>query len=366
MIPIEKKFVGTRGYRFLDKFGTVLVMPFFYLLRAIGVIRYNSLIRKAPSSRGAVLWEEAQRRGIPMRSFVVFGRYLDAYEAVVTHEGKKKTLRFIGLPRPDPKKNGGFTWMDDKGGLKTHLQRANLPVAPGGVFSNWNSLRNAFDTLAKPVMIKPRLGSRGRHTTTFIYTEDELREAFRVAKQLCHWVVMEEHLYGDVYRGTMIDGKLVGVLGGDPPRITGDGTSTIKALIARKNDAKREGVRDFVPSSMTITFLARNKYTLETVLPRGLTIDLTEKIGVNYGGSSFEVTEETHPEIKRILEAAAKVVDDPLFGFDFIIDNVKDSPEGKKWGIIEANSLPFINLHHDPLIGKPQNVAKYVWDLWER
>src|SRR4051812_27726890 len=60
MMPIEKKFVGTAGYRFLDKFGTLLVMPFFYLLRAIGVIRYNGIIRKAPSDRGKVLWEDAE------------------------------------------------------------------------------------------------------------------------------------------------------------------------------------------------------------------------------------------------------------------------------------------------------------------
>jgi hypothetical protein len=30
---------------------------------------------------------------------------------------------------------------------------------------------------------------------------------------------------------------------------------------------------------------------------------------------------------------------------------------------LEANSLPFINLHHDPLLGTPRNVAGMVWDM---
>jgi cyanophycin synthetase len=220
-----------------------------------------------------------------------------------------------------------------------------------------------FATASKPVIVKPRLGSRGRHTTTFIYTEDQLREAFTIAKQLCHWVVVEEHLVGSVYRGTMIDGRLRGVLGGDPPRVTGDGVKTIAELVTIKNTLKVAPVKDIPVTPVTLDFLARSGYTLGTVLPAGTTIDMTEKIGVSYGGSSYEITDETHPAIKEVLEAAAKVVGDPLLGFDFIIADVTKDPKDQKWGIIECNGVPFINLHHMPLIGKTNNVAQYVWDM---
>ena len=56
---------------------------------------------------------------------------------------------------------------------------------------------------------------------------------------------MEEHLFGDVYRGTVIDGKLVGVLGGSPPRLVGDGSSTISELIKQKNLNKPAGIKIF-------------------------------------------------------------------------------------------------------------------------
>jgi hypothetical protein len=47
------------------------------------------------------------------------------------------------------------------------------------------------------------------------------------------------------------------------------------------------------------------------------------------------------------------------------MENPQDDPNNQKWGIIEANSLPFIDLHYWPLYGEPVNIASYVWDLWE-
>jgi D-alanine-D-alanine ligase-like ATP-grasp enzyme len=95
-----------------------------------------------------------------------------------------------------------------------------------------------------------------------------------------------------------------------------------------------------------------------------LTIDLTEKVGISYGGFTAEELTITHPETKKILESAARVVNFPIIGFDFIIGDITKSPYEQKWGIIEANSLPFIDLHHHPAQGTPINIAAYVWNWW--
>ncbi len=90
---------------------------------------------------------------------------------------------------------------------------------------------------------------------------------------------------------------------------------------------------------------------------------LTEKIGVNYGGSSSEDYEICHPENKAMFEKAAQVLGDPIVGFDFIIPDITRPYTQQRCGFLEANSLPFINLHHDPLLGTPRNVACMVWDM---
>lgn len=122
-------------------------------------------------------------------------------------------------------------------------------------------------------------------------------------------------------------------------------------------------MKNFTITPATQEFLSRLGYHLKSILPKGIIIDLTEKIGVSYGGSSFEITPNTHPNFRAILEKASEIINKPILGFDFIVDNIEKSPVGKRWGIIKHNSLPFINLHHYLLIGKPVNVAKYIWDL---
>jgi len=339
-----------------------VAVPLLKLAIAIKLIRYNDDIAKVLNGRSEVIWEEARRRGIPMRQLYFLKKPLDIFEAQING----RTIIFESLPIPTHLQTTAIRWMDDKLILKEKLTAAGLPVARGGAFTNFEPMLKLFNKLDKPVIVKPAQGSRGRHTTTFIYTAEELRRAFDIGKQIARRLVIEEHLFGSVYRATIIDGKLIGVLRGDPPRITGDGVNTISQLIVIKNINKHPKVKDFVASPLTHDFLARSNLTLQSVLPKGKTIDLTEKIGISYGGFAAEDFLICHPETKRILEDVGRVVNFPVMGFDFIIPDITKDPREQKWGIIECNSLPFVDLHHHPLEGAPINAAKEVWDLWDK
>jgi hypothetical protein len=338
-----------------------LIHYLFVLFRFLSFAKLIDDPALAPSERGRVLWEEAIRRGTPFFGLKLFGRHIDAYCMRV----KGRELYFVGLPRPIYSESSSEWWLDDKAILKERLMLAGIPVPRGGGYTRFAAAARAFEALEKPVIVKPRVGSRGRHTTTHIHTLEELRRAFKIAKQLCFWVVVEEHLVGSVYRGTMIDGVLAGVLAGDPPRIVGDGVHTIEELVPIKNSLRHAKVSAVVLDDRHRAFLARTGRSFATVPALGETVDLLEKIGVSYGGHSAEVTGITHPAIKDTLERAARVVADPIIGFDFIIANVAGDPARQKWGIIECNSTPFINLHHDPVEGTPMNVAARLWDYVE-
>jgi D-alanine-D-alanine ligase-like ATP-grasp enzyme len=361
MMPLNQALFGGQAGKTFFKKCALLSSPVVLLLEKIKVITYGNDISDKTSSRAEVLWAEAKRRGIIMQSLRIFGKENDSYRVKING----RWIYFSGLPRPEYMPGTGEWWMDDKALVKKKLIKAGIPVPMGGSFSSYRQLKKMFDSLQKPVIIKPRLGSRGRHTTTYIYTEEQLKKAFIIAKQLCYWVVMEEHLVGSVYRGTMIDGKFTGNLRGDPPRITGDGVHTIRELITIKNMHRHPEIHDVVIKPHMEIFLARNNRTLDDVLPAGETIDLSEKIGVSYGGNSSEDTSITHPETIKILEAAAAAIGDPLIGFDFIIEYIDRPPHTQKWGIIECNGVPFINLHHDPIEGPSNNVAQWVWNFVE-
>lgn len=234
---------------------------------------------------------------------------------------------------------------------------------------------------SKPVIVKPRAGSRGRHSTTFVYTLEDLKQAYKIAKKLCFWVIVEEQLMGPVFRATLINYELCGVLRGDPPQIIGDGAHNIEELITIKNSQPHPGVKDviidegmekFIERQISVKLKAKseklwslpaaNSY-FNYIPALGEIIQLSEKIGVNYGGSSSEDFEICHPDNKELFIRAAKVLGDPVVGFDFIIPDITKSWKEQNCGFIEANSLPFINLHHDPLLGAPRNVAAKVWEM---
>lgn len=360
--PFDRLVRKTGIRKLFDKLLVAFLPHIIRLLAKLGVVRFNSDVAKAQTTRSRVIWEEARRRGIEMEQLVIFGKPSDFYRAAING----RMIYFESLPIPDFLDLSAQEWLDDKVKLKKKLLEAGLPAARGGGFTEfeWKHLLRVFNMLHKPVIIKPALGSRGRHTTTFINTEKELRQAFKAATQIAHYVVMEEHLFGSVYRATIVNGKLVGVLRGDPPRITGDGRHTITELIERKNLTRPAEVKEFELTPYSEQFLERNGYTPKTILPVGKQIDLIEKIGVGYGGYKAEEIEIAHPETKRILEEAGRLVNFPVMGFDFIIADITRAPHEQQWGIIECNSLPFIDLHHFPLEGAPINVAAHVWDLW--
>lgn len=345
-----------------NKIVSVMYWPFIRFFRVCGVWKYHRDMHKACSDRTQVIWKEATKRNIAMEGIVVFGKPIEQYRANIHGSWNY----FESLPIPSRFHQERFAWIDDKNKFKKFMRQNSIPTAYGGLVTTYEQALQIFRTGKAPYIIKPRSGSRGRHTTTHIYTEEQLKEAFEIAKQLSYFLIMEEHLVGSVYRGTYVAGEIVGILRGDPPRVCGDGVSSISQLITIKNASRHPKVNEFVMTSHIEYFLHRQGYTPQSILPKELTIDLTEKVGISYGGHTVEMIDVTHPEILKILKDAGDAIGAAIVGFDFIIADVTKSPLPQRWGLIEANSLPFIELHHFPLEGTPVNVAAKVWDMWEK
>lgn len=360
MLPVARlgAVVQTEFLNTIFRWG---MTPYMYFFRALGLLHFSTDITKACSERSQVIWEEANRRGIPMEQFVLHNRPIEQYRAYVNGAWHY----FMSLPIPPWKNTRAYVWIDDKYLLKKKFLKAGVPTPRGGHAWTFSQAHALFEKLEKPLITKPELGSRGRHTTTQLYTNDDLRHGFKVAQQLCEFVIVEENLVGSVYRGTYVNGEVVGINRGDPPRVTGDGVSTIAMLIQKKNETRPEGVTEYVADEMGQRFLARQGYDLDTVLPAGKRIDLLEKIGMSFGGDSIEEFPRTHPKILAHLKKAGDVLGVPIVGFDFIVDDIAADPDTQKWGIIEANAVPFINLHHFQRVGEPINVAGKVWDMWD-
>lgn len=344
-------------------FNTIAPHLFLFLTKIhLGTISYAP--DEGTGGRARCFWNEAKRRGIAMWEFKLFGLGRELFVA----SWKGKRIGFDGLPRAGTKTPPSLMWVDNKGIMRKKFAQAGIPVAKGGVVWNWHQAKKIFATISKPVIIKPNLGSRSRHTTTHIETLPELKRAYDKAKQLSPWIIIEEELSGMVHRGTVIGGKVIGILRREPACVIGDGMHTILELIEIENkNPLRTG-----PIFHKITLhdpehdkeLARVALTLKSIPEKDRVVTLSQKASRGLGGGASDLTDEAHPDNRALLESIAKLLDDSLVGIDFIMDDVRISwKEQPHAGIIECNSLPFIDLHMFPLTGKIRNTPGALWDL---
>lgn len=332
-------------------------------LVAVGLATYADKPDEKTGARTRVMWEEALRRGIWIREFRLFWIGRNAF--IVKWDGENKV--FLDLPRPGDFASPGLIWMGDKEILRERLEAAGIPVPKGGVATSVQKALALFGKLGAPVITKPETGSRSRHTTTHIDTPEALTIAFKKAAVLSPWVVIEEEENGYVYRGTAVGGKLVAVLRREPPMVIGDGEHTVSELIAAENkNPRRDGTifHQLQIDEEAREELKRQNLSIDSVPAKGQEVTLSQKATRGIGGGTTDMTDVVHPDIKNALESAAQLIDDPLMGFDFMFaDITKSWKDQSRGGIIEANSLPFIDLHHYPLVGEPRNVAGALWDL---
>lgn len=312
-------------------------------------------------SRTKALREEAQRRGIDFQDFRTSNQESNHFFA----SWKGETIAFEGVPRP--KGQRVQRWMDKKDQMRQAFIRTGILVANGGVYFSWKNLLKKFESLEKPVIIKPHLGSRSRHTTIHIETPEQLRVAFEKAKQLSPWVIIEEELVGSLFRGTVIGGKMIAILRRDAPCVIGDGQKTIRQLVEEENKQsyRHNGVFEPIPMDRDAEQeLIRQGYTWNSAPPSGQRVILNPKFGRGQGSLNEDVTDQAHPDNIQLLEEAARVINDPLIGMDFIMSDISRSWKNqKRCGIIECNSAPFIDIHQYPFKGTPRNTAGALWDL---
>ena len=346
---------------FIKNFVDLISGFLFEKLVFLKLAKFSSDINKVRTFRSRIIWEEAKKRRIVMEQVIFLGKPLDHYRAIL----KGKNIYFESIPIRPEFLNMSQNW-DDKVVLKQEFSKKSIPVPACFELSFW-SFKNPekiFSKLEKPIIVKPRIGSRGRHTITNINTLQQLRESIKIAGQISSHLVVEEHLQGSVCRAILVGGILAGFYKAQAPTLEGDGKKTIKELIEEKDKKRHSRVEPIRVSKELHDHILRSGFTIADILPKGVSLSLTHRMGRLFGGTTKEMIDDLHPGFVSFFKEAAKIVNLSVVGFDCIIPDPTKDPSSQKWGIIECNSLPFIDLHYYALEGKPRNIAGMIWDMW--
>lgn len=337
-------------------------MLFLNLIKEIDVSDANELIY----NRSLLVVQEARRRGIEIKSLATFGKYPTNFFSVIVNNKKHF---FNGLPLLEEGVVSRID-LDDKLVLKRHLKINGFPCARGEVFHNVKPAVHYGVTLGFPLVVKPRAGSLSKHTTVNIVNEKELREAIRVARMISVEFMVEEYVPSNVYRITVVGGRVLACCLREPPNIIGDGIHSISELVKNKNADPRRGdisqrnttLHKIAFDENTLGFLMKQGVGAATVLSQGKKIYLNHKVILGCGADIHDVTDDLHQESKDMFLRLARSLDASVVGIDFIAEDIMKSYNEQRCAILEANSLPYIDMHHFPVSGKARDIAGAIMD----
>jgi GNAT-family acetyltransferase (TIGR03103 family) len=244
---------------------------------------------------------------------------------------------------------------DDKAVTRRILKDAGIRV-PDQIEAGDVGAEAAFLDRHGAVVVKPARGEQGRGVATRLTDLDHMRAAIEIARRISDRVLVEEYVSGEDLRLIVIDFRLVAAAIRRPPSVVGDGRSDVRSLIAhqsRRRAAATGGESTIPVDRETERCLAEAGLTLDSVPEDGRAVDVRRTANLHTGGTIHDVTGEVHPRLAEAAVKAARAIDIPVVGIDFIVR----SPRAPDYAFIEANERPGLANH------EPQPTAERFVDL---
>lgn len=358
--PFLKKFYGLEK-KFAHAF--IRVMSKLRVIKVAPITNTEEI-----QGRSLTIVEEAKKRGYTVNLVKFFNRHFNTFQL----NFKNKSLFFNVLPSADFERNNIIDF-SDKYLFKLLLESNNFPHTQGESFRRLNTGLSYGNKLGYPLVVKPRFGSLSKHTSVGIRSENELKDAIKTVKIITDEFIVERYVKGKDYRVAVVENKMVACAFREPPNVIGDGSSTIEQLIMVKNNDPFRGTyhqKNFTLKKINITprvekLLMQKNYTVKSIPSADEKIYLDTKVVLSGGSDIHDVTDMVHGANVKLLEKLSMVLETSLVGFDIITPDISKPYYDTTFVVIEANSAPYIDMHHFPTSGSPRNVAARIIDSIE-
>ena len=202
-----------------------------------------------------------------------------------------------------------------------------------------------------PLVVKPRSMAKGKGVFVNIRDETAFMKALKEVAAYNAGIVIERHVEGDDHRLLVVGGRLVAAAKRLPAMVVGDGHSTVRQLVEETNRDPRRGMAfERVLEKIEIDgearqCLAEEGLTPDSVLPPGQVVRLRGAANISRGGTSVDVTEDIHPDNRKMAEQAARLIGLDVTGIDFLTPDISKSWTDIRCAILEANSTPGLRPH---------------------
>src|SRR5699024_6473504 len=163
----------------------------------------------------------------------------------------------------------------------------------------------------------------------------------------------------------VVGDQVIGAINRIPANVKGDGLSTFKELIEKKNKERLKNpylAKKPIKIDYEITKILENAgYTIDSVPSEGENILLRQKSNLSSGGDPLDATDGISDEIKKIAIDSLKAIPNLAHaGVDVIVDPGSE----KKGTTIEINPTAEIGFHLFPLLGQARDIPGAIIDYY--
>ena len=210
--------------------------------------------------------------------------------------------------------------------------------------------------LGFPVIVKPNRASQGREVAR-VHTRRALDAALRAVFAFDPVALVQRPVPGADYRIVVLDDRVICAYHRAPLTVTGDGTATLRTLLAAKHAAQAAAGRDLTlqPSDPRIPLrLARQGLSLDTVPAAGRRVALLDNANLSAGGEATDVSAILHPSYADLAVRATRDLGLRYCGVDLLTPDPIDAP-ARDPVILELNAGP--GLDHYAGLGPAQRAV---------
>jgi GNAT-family acetyltransferase (TIGR03103 family) len=294
-----------------------------------------------------IIVDEARRRGIAVDILDAHHGYFRLSQggrSITCRESLSELTSAVAMSR-----------CDDKRVTRNVLTASGLRM-PAQILADDPETVRDFLARYQRVVVKPARGEQGHGVQVDLRTPDTVEAAITTARRFCDDVIVEEMVDGEDLRIIVIGYQMVAAATRRPAEITGDGRQDIRTLIekqSRRRQAATGGESHIPLDTETLRCIEAADYTLDSVLPAGQRLRVRKTANLHTGGTIHDVTDQVHPHLRDVAEQAARALEIPVVGFDFMVPDLA----GEDYAIIEANERPGLANH------EPQPTAQCFVDL---
>jgi cyanophycin synthetase len=250
---------------------------------------------------------------------------------------------------------------------KLFMSNLGIPTAKYELVNSIEGLTKAVETIGFPCVSKPLDAGGGRGVTANITSISDLEVGFNEAKRFTKQDIMiEKFVMGDDYRIMIIEGKLDKVFKRIPPTIKGDGISSVNILIDKLNKNRSSNIvksnylRPILIDNVLLSHIQKQNITLETILPKEISITLRSNANLSTGGETIDFTEFIHSDIKLMAETIALASGINVIGVDYITTDISKSYKQTQGAFIEFNTTPGLEIYHAAGLDPMASITKVL------